>query len=839
MDIQRHHLPSPQPLNWKDLNDERKVIKGFFKSLNNENTKVYMSFNTQKFALEPRRSGLRKQKGGRFTSIQSGFIQLEKKIESLTVTIKSFHPEPCPREALAFFYGLRKIEAIVESHAKFGLNNLCWVYTEAKKTDKAGSLKRLGESAFGKLDETIGLLREKITPYFPEQLQIDCELHKLLLPIASHMRKSGDCLIHLDEVTWNEKDGVCAPFTLFTDWCRDARLTTKYPEIATGASYLNAANLIQVSQSALSLPVQQGFTKWSPLRPIHQKGEVDLVNELEGVTGTYERKMGVKDLCNVYFREGDGCISTSAIDTPLKASQISAVIKHVLKSVDHPNGRWILHQLNSFFSETNLIKNVHSQIPSIEEELQDEQSNITLLHINTPFNAATKLYWENTTSVTTINIDSLAQFAYFVMEDVDKLLDLSNKGLPEWNKFQQCIAAALKLAQIIKMEKIRRNQVLVSQQPSSSESLQPSSSESVNASTSESHNASSIESMQITVRDESSGEGLDLEEPSDEGIGDLILSGSLVLADDGDLLENKEPPVSLSKMQKELKAALRIVYDQIVELKMALQTETDLKAEKTHLILDVFQTLLSLQLEIKGKPVLSRCSEVELFLLLDRLLNIKRIISCYSGLDRTNTVVAMDDSLECLLNSFKQFHRQQLDDNDDREQAAEIKAYKNLFQLISNIDENRAQLIQLGNESLKAVSPKNVIASIDKKVIVGSDEKVDLRQLIIQKIDQAHALTNQPFEPSILKYTHIYLELMTKHLLTTQIKTFSSTGLLGYCWHWQNWLSPNPHPKQRLVQFINVGGIYVQLTYPESYIYDSVTNAAIQIFCRLSPLRGV
>ncbi len=81
--------------------------------------------------------------------------------------------------------------------------------------------------------------------------------------------------------------------------------------------------------------------------------------------------------------------------------------------------------------------------------------------------------------------------------------------------------------------------------------------------------------------------------------------------------------------------------------------------------------------------------------------------------------------------------------------------------------------------------------------------------------------------------------------MTTQIKTFASTGLLGYCWHWErNWAVVNPHPKERLVQFINVVDeaqnqkVTVQLTYPYSYVFDSVTPAAIQIFCRLSSLRG-
>ncbi len=825
MDIQPRQLPSPQPLNWMELNQERKVIKGFLKSLSHELIQSSMAFNEKLFVLEPR--GWIKQKGGRFTAIQSGFIQLGKKIESLTVAIESFNPtslQECPRAVLAFFHGLRKIQVIAKQKSRLGLGSLCTNYKDQSKADKAESLKELGESAFMKLNAATQLLRGKIAPYFKEELAIDSELQKLLLPVASHMRKSGDCLIHLDEVTWSFDTGVCIPRALIKEWYRDARLKSKYPEVVTGAAYLNAANLIQVSASALPMPVQNGTASWVPLRPSRQNGVIVLAEENDGVTGTYERKLGAKDLCNVYFRTTDGCISTSAIDTPLKAAQISAVIKHVLDTVEHPNGRWILHQLNSFFTETQLIKDVHAQIPHIEEELRQKQPNVTLMHINTPLNAATALPWENAKSVTKINIDSLAQMAHFVMGDIDQLLDLSGKLLPEWETFQESVATVLKLALKIKELKKAKDASLNPPQRTSRSTTGSSSEES------------------ILIEEDA--------QPEEE------ING-LPLVDE-ESIEDKEPPSDLSKMQVELNAALctflKRVGGLITALSIAEEDFIAMHAERTHLILEVFQAILALQLDAKDKPTLSRCSEVELFLLLDRLLNIKRIISCYSGLDRTNTVVAMDDSLECLFESFKHFHSTQLIGNkrsnskllgskindDEVNTVAETRAYRNLFQLIVNIDGNRAKLIELGDASLKQVPANSVMSTIEKKEIEEIKDGADLREIIIQKIDQLQLPDHQALNPDILKYTLIYLELMTKHLITTQRKTFSSTGLLGYRWHWENWVvGANPHPKQRLVQFIGAQGHYLQLTYRETYFYDSVTAAAIQIFSRLSYMRSV
>lgn len=815
MDLQVNLLPSPQ-IDWEGLNLTRKEVKRFFKSLGHENIKpsVSMAFKKNLFVLEPRRSGLRKQSGGRFTAIQSGFIQLDQKIESLTKSIESFNPVNCPRTALTFFYGLRKIQAIVESSSQFGLIVLCGNYTGEGKHDKAGSLQKLGESSFLKLNQTIQLLRKKITPYFKEDLEIDTELHKLQLPVASHMRKTGDCRLDLDRVNWGPDEGVQAPRELIREWYRDAKLQTKYPTIATGAAYQNAANLIKVSQGAQPMLVQNGTTSWVPLRPSLRNNEIVLVEEKDGVTGTYERTLGVQDLCNVYFRTTDGCISTSAIDTPLKASQISVVINYLLGTIPHPNGRWILHQLNSFFTETKLIENVHSQISSIEEKLKLKQPNITFLHVNTPFNAATNVPFENSKSVTKINIDSLTQLAQFVMVDIDSLLGLSEKGLPAWIEFQKNIADLLKLVLKIKEQKSKTGKSISSLHASSSTNL--------------------------SKEGSSSEESVMLPESS------LLDVGELAPADEETFPEDQEPLTDLSTLQSELKAALRTCFKKIEMLRSDLRTEDvfyELAAEEAHLILEVFQTILALQLDIKGKPALSRCSEVELFLLLDRLLNIKRIISCYSGLDRTNTVVAMDDSMECLLKTFKQFHLQQLPNNEYRERIARTKALRNLFQLISNMDENRAKLIKLGNESLKEIPVNSVITIIDKKEVETFEGGANLRQIIIQKIDQLHTLANQTldhsFDPDILKHTLFYLELMTKHLLTTQIKTFSSTGLFGYCWHWESLLAANPHPKERLTQFISVEGLNVQLTYRYSYLFDSVTTAAIQIFSRLSFMRGV
>jgi hypothetical protein len=98
-------------------------------------------------------------------------------------------------------------------------------------------------------------------------------------------------------------------------------------------------------------------------------------------------------------------------------------MKKVLESTtDVPNGRWVVHQLNSFSKESKLIKGVHSHVYLDEDIFRGVCNEISILHFSTCYNAATMLSSEDTNALEIINADSLVLLAGFIAEDLKKLL---------------------------------------------------------------------------------------------------------------------------------------------------------------------------------------------------------------------------------------------------------------------------------------------------------------------------------------------------------------------------------------------------------------------------------
>ena len=911
--------PCPQA-KWNAYNKKAQKVKGFLNSLNVTHIGWgLMGFDPEKFCLYTRSkyfnlsafqwAATLTDKKATFPNTQEGFTLLIRKVEKLKIHISKFSPvnaEDCPEDVQKLLNTLIKIQLVITGVANFGLTRLCENYRSRDKPKNADSLLALGTSAFNMLSLMRNALAEKLIPYIPD-LAVDIELEQYSLSAKSILKHRNSNCENLIQTHCHPNDGTIIPRAIIHDCIRDVK---KKEKPAIKESLRIAANFIHLPAAAKKIPTQNGETYWIPRRPITNKDGT--VSFEDGVIGTCERDESerTEGISNPYYRidpeTKHPIISCGVIDTPDKADQLIAIICEVVELLDsNVNGRWHIHGLYSHIQEEKLIQDVHRLIPYIEERLKEklQKKELSLSQINTVFNDASNLLAsEDSKSLNTINIDSLAQFIIYALEDVTQLLKQSegklkkdlyqsifftrrnmstesplsmetNPSDPSLYVFTDIIG----LAQEIKNLKKTIDQYSADSQwkqsnlfdspigtPEMGRKLQT---HSPSTSVKDQHSYQEKEENTISkpqnqiqnLKNEIKRPQSDILKATEmvvekevEGKGKIVTMAYQTQPSVELPTQLKDLKELLTQRQAELLAKLKIftkhIKTPISRLESLLRDQKDTYLEKALLILKALERVLAIQLKNDKFPPLSRCAEVELLLLFYRLLGIKPILICKSGLDRSGAVRASADTQSFFEREWfkEKFQIKDVDEEDSScEFRARLAAHHQMFNLIVHLDTCQEELFKLTNcikGQFDLIKDLTLVVK-DKNLQIGN-----IRDQLLKEIEKKYPSDSNQVQ--LLKNALYYMERYVTQLLGTEmLKTIYSTGCAGLKWQQDvSWLASqiiaNPHPLKRLPPFIfTSGGDVIQLLeYTEAgrFISSSmtITRAGKFLLLRLSQLRG-
>jgi len=787
-----------------------------------------------------------------FENTQKGFLALKEKVDTLKRKIKHFNPkkpQDCSEDARLMLMQLIVIENdIIEDIAKKGLEQLCENYRSQQKNDNASSLGRIGRAVFEEITGMSKIFAQKIKQFIKD-IDDDISLAAFNLTAKEILKPRDKNRQHLLDVRLGSSQGcVVIPMNLINDCLRDLEQKRK----TSRPALRNAVNYIHYPKRASIIPVKMGAGDWTPLRPIHQGKQIKFER---GVTGTSERDeaRGDRNICNLYYLKKDHelVISCGAIDTQIKAEQLAASIQKASEGTSSANGRYVLHQLNSYKTEGPLLERTHALRGYTEKCLQRIEAEATLTHINTAINAATLFSGEDEQSLRKINIDALAGLAQFALEDINQLFSMNP------------ILSALKTTED---HPFKRLDALVS---------------------TVSQCANSIKRMK--------GEGgIPQQAHSEIEIGESMMFNQIALNNPVEELTEADVDINLKSLQESLKNSLLTIIGLIqetVETLSGLSSQLDAKGQsalrQAILLLNVLGKNLKMQFKVECEPPLSRCGEIELLFLLYKLLKMRIIIICRSGLDRSAIARALYQSLSYLetlflkdamgFGSSSQMSMSgglpALEAPSDTAKE-ELTASERIYQLILKQDRNRDQLFDYWNQIVHERSLDSyLLEDFYQLQNMSTSDQRDLHLLLLQKIDemgtpndadqQIGRVPLTPIQVKELQDALLYQELVTYNLLAVEsIKPLSSTGAVGFKWlhdanlAWRRFA--NFHPLQRLSMFIHyesdgkrlpirilnyaptVLGYTVSLPFADRIFSKSIsfTTAGIQLFSRLSQLRG-
>lgn len=859
--------PESNSVNWESLNSERKVIKGYLKSLNCKAIGTGLVYFYQPdFKLYPRSSITSNHmlqwiatigtEGATFEAVQGSLISLLQKIEALASKIKPFNPQSineCTKQSQEFFLKWVELDSLARTAAKDGLEQLSENYLLQGKKANTRSLISFGDDILPKIKELKENLFRALLP-IEKDLEPYMKLDAFGLSAKKLLKNQVSYCKDAREVGWDPHNGASVNLSMLEDSVHNVQRKMRY----NAQTVKNAACIIKLPTQAKPIPAQNGAIKWIPVRPAIENNKI--IFQEASVVGTCERGVdSTEHLCNLYYKidptSNKITLSTGAIDSPLKGQEIAELILKLTNEYKQKNNRWVLHQLNSyfnpFFDEKGLIQKVHTQALAIDTRLKEEARSFCFMHINTAFNAATQLDNEDPQSLKEINIDTLAQLAMYVKEDVSILLaqTLFNVESEAWKNFHNSCGEVFALCYDIRRLKGGL------------------------ASDSEGKNNSGKVELE---------ENQDLEIPSEngelrEGLQSVLVSDTS-MESNPKLIITTEPELSQkvtdltavkfsgkiktlegnqSELEKKLKVLCKAVNVLIVSTEAyreIVQHECYYPATKSVLILKTFEMILRLQLKEVGTPQISRVTEIEFFLLLYRLLDIKMIVSCWSGLDRTGAIIAVDDSLSQLEYLLTDLYNKQSFDPDSA--AIQEVVYQTLYDLIIGLDSRKETIFQLTNQILTANPNLYLIKDAN---FIGSPEKLapipnfNLREQIIEKIKDSCCDSERQMnakKADALINTLVYLEMFAAHLLgPQQEKTFYSTGVFGLKYHHdrsyvRRTVTANDHPIERLPQFIFLKDktpVQLIIYTGAGYVMNSstaLTKICKNLFLRLSKLRG-
>lgn len=405
--------PSIPPIDWQKLERKAKKIDAFLRCLHEGDIGTgRMKYDAENFILAPR-SALtsnrfwqfivnRGNAQATFEANQQGFSRLLSKAKKVHEAVRQFKPNnrmDCPDEAKQFLFALMDLQNVIQQVSQQGLNQLCKNYRSFDKHEHARQLENMGGDAFSLIRKTEEHLYATLLSLNPE-LEKDAQIKRYYNSSEEVLLHRDGNRAHLREVLWGRNRGLVIPTLLVND-C----VTDQARNVPNRAALQVAAAHIGIPKMALEIRTLDEDASWIPYRVVEKRQH--LICE-EGVVGSCE---GGKNLCNVYSRRERRIdhlmLSAGAIDTPLKVQQVVKILttSFTKKTLGQ---RLIVHQLDSFSSAEKLINGAHSLIPYFEEQLSDNLWPIPVLHLNTCFDAHSKLEAEKR-SFSEINRETLVK----------------------------------------------------------------------------------------------------------------------------------------------------------------------------------------------------------------------------------------------------------------------------------------------------------------------------------------------------------------------------------------------------------------------------------------------
>ncbi|MFI5342970.1 MAG: hypothetical protein ACHQUC_01990 [Chlamydiales bacterium] len=808
--------------NWDQLQQTDQQVSGFLRSLHRRRIGTgLMQYDEDNFRLLPcselfnsptlQRVTTIRNDDASLTAVKGGFIDLLEKIVQLISAQKTLSP----KKQKQLSKKISQLQVIVSGIARVGFQRLCENYRSSNEDiSDIGGLINLGNDCFQLIekpnadtlpcDVTANLIRYNLDPY----------------NLIRSWRKNQK---RLREIKFSIDKGVILTNGLLAMIANHLRLP-KFNSSEKHAIRI-AAKYIRLANSATNIPTVGG--KWKPLR-IEQHADGTFYYG-RGITGITERdKQGRSfGICSLFYQRNQFhnliFFGAGAIDTEKKKLQFAYVIEDMART--HTNiQRLVFHSLYSNVNEKRLMQRVRHQIIALGEILQ-ERLGFEAVHINTAFNATTianrvplvefiPLIQEDHRSLRKINSRGLAQLAQFISDDfitISNRQQMLDQGLPpiksdsgmrnhaELTKLsQQCFEAAQAIKKQASLPKTDFSQLSSSNEQTPSPTLPSSSSNSA-----------------LNTPERSTKKGTE---------------------------------TLITEQRKKLLNLLRQIIPTIPVITQELDNELEVSSQrhlhgfaKYSLILKIFEIILVRQLKVADAPPLSRCSEIELFLLVYRLLNCITIITCWSGLDRSGDIRAMSDALTQM---EKMFFNQFMADETQSEEACRLKATQKVFDLILKLDENQIKLIRLTQDFIRE---ENINPIIDLKNWQAAPPAEDQEQLPTGMDWRAKFLlkitAQYPKEDQDLRWTLYYLEMVSNNIISSEgEKILMSAGVPGAQYHFLTMVE-NPHPKRRLAPFfITEDGEVIQvLCLTQSRLGKetiTVTQAGCSIIQQLSTLRS-
>lgn len=823
-----------KPSEWGGLAESADKVFGFLESCDaNRIGKGLVRFDKDHFRLQPRSDYFDNKQlqslvslgdvSATFDATQEALGALDMLVESIAVKVLRFNPqnaEECPSQSRDFLTQLIKINRVVEGVSKIGLNQLKANYATSGKSENAATLGTLGEKAFKKLTEVEEHLTKALVPFFPD-LAEHVVMEKLFISTKELLARRELNCAHMRQVTWTAENGTIVPSELVVDCSLEWELDPK----PTKQALRNAATYLMIPSKAKPIPAQGGAARWVPLRPKTDSGRVIIE---EGVSGTCERSGTATDnLCNLYYcdesQASQVMLSSGTVDTTLKAAQLIEAIVKIQVEKRSVKGRWILHSLNSFFKEEDLLNGIQHNLPILQESLKTKlgRSDISVHHLNTCFNAATMYPYEDARSVSRINGESLVALLDFAFADLTERTVADDGEL-----VHEMIARLDEIRALAEEVRQIKNRINGNSAYRGVEQLL-----SLENQILSSREALSLSELRV---EEESGE------PSVQSVQDLetqrinveasLPQGVIELKN---LLFQKQ-----SRLEELLRTKGAILLGEVIDaLAQREKSGMGVSLELSLLSFRVLRRIFAVQFKEPLSQSMSRSGEIECFLLLYRLLNVNVLVLCKSGLDRSAEVRALSDAQSQVERLFYRQHLQILrGDSEVPWAASSLEARKQLFDLILTMDQNRNELLRSA-----AVLENDRWISAVRDWKAGA-QLADVRSELMRNITSRNSVE----VADRFKNTLLYLELVLAHLLGTESeKTINSTGIAGLKYmHGGGLLDrmfANFHALDRLPPFIQVDGRVIKLiTLSEGYIYNSllISEMGIVLIQRLSLLRG-
>lgn len=274
---------------------------------------------------------------------------------------------------------------------------------------------------------------------------------------------------------------------------------------------------------------------------------------------------------------------------------------------------------------------------------------------------------------------------------------------------------------------------------------------------------------------------------------------------------------------------------------------------------DIFMNQLD-----SAKPM-SPTSEIERYLLLYRMLNLKPVFICKKGLDRSGAVRAL---AEAQYHLEELFYKAALETQKEEKvpDAARFEAQQDLYFLLKEMDTRKAELFRLTleiaaelqfplvkdlndekTESAAKVAQDNLVRGQtpiqnEHQKIIPTNLRNSLQKKLEEKIDVEKATDLYHFQ--------VYLEMVLGASLLEQEKTLNDSGALGFKYHHDDprWLyrkAKNPHPPERWPLFlltdqnVPIQILEIHTGWLNGFYKDpiTITPAGLALTHRLSQLR--